>query len=136
MQQTDPMENARAAGAPLGLRTEAEAHGKHSERHVLPPELAAELRAARWRRGLSLRQLADKVRVAHGYLCLLEQGKRCPSVAVARELAAALQLDPDVVAPLLAVARPDAGRSWRPPHSVRAAMSNAADLIDPPDTAA
>jgi transcriptional regulator with XRE-family HTH domain len=125
MQQTDPMEN-----------TQVQTDGKHPDRHVLPPDLAAALRAARWRRGLSLRQLAQKVGLAPSYLCLLEQGKRCPSVAVAYDLAAALQLDPDVVALLLAVARPDTGRSWRPPQSVRAAMTTAADLIDPPDTAA
>ena len=37
-------------------------------------------------------------------------GERCPSVAVARDLVAALELPPDLAARLLEVARP-AGRS-------------------------
>lgn len=83
-------------------------------RHVLPPDLAAELHCARLRRGLGLREAARQVGIRPGYLTLLEQGKRCPSVAVAHELAMALalELSPDDRAWLMSVARPDAGRSW------------------------
>lgn len=88
-------------------------------RHYLPADLAAALRAARLRRVGGLRRCAGQVGISPGYLCMLEQGKRCPSVAVARDLAAVLKLEqrePDLAARLLALARPDAGRSWTPPQ--------------------
>jgi DNA-binding XRE family transcriptional regulator len=57
--------------------------------------------------------------VSFQYLGLLEQGKRCPSVAVAKDIVRALGLQgsPDahevqLAARLLAVARSDAGRSF------------------------
>lgn len=83
-------------------------------RHVLPPELAAALRTARVARGLGVCETARRAGIPHGHLSMLEHGTRCPSIAVARDLAAALSLAPDIAAHLFAVARPDAGRSWRP----------------------
>jgi len=91
MDQTYPIENTR--------------------RHVLPADLAAQLRAARLYRGLGLRELARHVGLTPGYLTLLEQGKRCPSLAVARDLVTALELVPDLAEQLFAIARPDTGRS-------------------------
>lgn len=66
------------------------------------------LRASGWR------EAARKVGILPGYLCMLEHGDRCPSRAVAHDLIAALDLDPEVAAWLLEVARPNAGRSWHP----------------------
>lgn len=87
---------------------------EHPPRHLLPADLAAALRDARLTRGLGLRQTARELGISPGYLTLLEQGKRCPSVAVARDLATVMELAPELAAQLLGVARPDAGRSWTP----------------------
>jgi DNA-binding XRE family transcriptional regulator len=91
-------------------------HGQHPSpaRHVLPFGLARELRAARRSRGLGLRAAAAKLGVDPGYLSRLERGLRCPSIAVAQDLAAGLDLESDVAGRLFDAARPDAGRSWRP----------------------
>jgi transcriptional regulator with XRE-family HTH domain len=86
-----------------------------TRRHLLPGELGAALRSARLRRGWSLRRAGREVGIDAGYLCLLEQGKRCPSSSVAFNLATTLKLDADVAQQLFDVARPDAGRDWRPP---------------------
>lgn len=51
--------------------------------------------------------------IAKAYLGLLEQGRRRPSIAVASDLAAVLDLEPGLDTRLFQVARPDAGRSWR-----------------------
>jgi transcriptional regulator with XRE-family HTH domain len=70
----------------------------YPDRHRLPADLAAELRAARVDCGLGLRQVARGLGASPGYLTLLEQGKRCPSIAFAREFAAAVKLRPDLAA--------------------------------------
>lgn len=84
----------------------------YSDRHTIPADLAAALRGARQDRGLGLREVAGLVGVDAGHLSRIERAERCPSVAVARDLVAKLKLAPDLAARLLAVARPDAGRSW------------------------
>jgi transcriptional regulator with XRE-family HTH domain len=83
---------------------------EYPPRHTLPADLAAALRAARQDRGLGLREAARLAGIDPGHLCRIELGERCPSVAVARDLVAALELPPDLAARLLEVARP-AGRS-------------------------
>lgn len=80
-------------------------------RHTLPPDVANALRSARLDRRLSLRAAARRVGIPHGYLCALEQGKRCPSLAVAQDLVDGLQLKGDLAERLLRVALPDKGRS-------------------------
>jgi hypothetical protein len=60
-----------------------------------------------------VRQAAHSLDISHGYLSELEHGRRCPSLVVACVLVERLALDPGVGARLLAVARPNAGRSWR-----------------------
>jgi transcriptional regulator with XRE-family HTH domain len=60
---------------------------------------------------VGLRATASAAGISPGYLTLLEQGKRCPSVAVAELIAAALRLGPDLDARLFDVAQPYAGRS-------------------------
>ena len=84
-----------------------------STRHELPAGLAAALRAARLERGLTLRVAAFRAGIAPAYLSQLETGKRCPSVAVAHDLAQLLELEADIATHLITVARPDAGRSSR-----------------------
>lgn len=81
------------------------------ERRTLPPAIAAALREARQARGLGLREAARRVGVWPGYLCLLEQGKRCPSLAVAQDLVDELGLNRVLALELLALAPRDAGRS-------------------------
>ncbi len=78
----------------------------------LDPEVAAMLAAARRQLGWSYRQAGRKSGVAYGYLCLLEQGKRAPSVVVARILAAAYRLGEDDARRLEACAVTGAGRDW------------------------
>jgi transcriptional regulator with XRE-family HTH domain len=52
------------------------------------------LRQARLRAGLTQARLAASVGVSQGYLSLLESGRRAPSPALARRLAARLRLPP------------------------------------------
>ena len=52
--------------------------------------------------------------ISGGYLGLFENGERCPSMIVAHDLITGLDLDDEVAAWLLDVARPNSGRSWRP----------------------
>jgi len=81
------------------------------QRH-LDPLIGRALRAARRRRGWSLRRAANMIDISAGYLCLLEQGKRVPSTIVAASLVAVYSDIPvDVVANLQIAARPYAGRS-------------------------
>jgi transcriptional regulator with XRE-family HTH domain len=108
---------------------------EYPPRHTLPADLAAALRAARQDRGLGLREAADLAGVDAGHLSRIERGLRCPSLAIARDLVAALELAPDLAAWLLAIARPDAGRSaprpWRPPEATLALDNRSApDLMD------
>jgi hypothetical protein len=83
-------------------------------RHLLPADLAAELRAARLRVG-SLRRCAARAGIAAGYLSRLERGERAPSVSVARDLCDALKLEHNLAERLLAAAVPYVGRDWTPP---------------------
>lgn len=81
------------------------------ERRTLPAELGALLRGARERAGLSVRQAALKASVSFGYLANLEAGTRCPSLRVAEQIAAALQLGDGEREQLLGAAVTDAGRN-------------------------
>ncbi|MGN6872250.1 MAG: helix-turn-helix transcriptional regulator, partial [Solirubrobacteraceae bacterium] len=80
-------------------------------RRLLPRDLAAALRVARERLGLSRRDAALLAGVSADYLGTLERGRACPSVPVACELAATLSLDPALTERLMRVAVPDAGRA-------------------------
>lgn len=75
-----------------------------TRRRVLPPEVAALLRAARGRAGLSVRLLAVAVGIGENYVTGMEQRTRRPTVAVASRLADVLGLADDERAALLAVA--------------------------------
>jgi transcriptional regulator with XRE-family HTH domain len=86
-----------------------------TRRHYLPEELSTALREARRARGLGLRQAAVRIGIGPGYLSLLEHAERCPSVAVARAIVRALGLEGDLADELLAVAQPNAGRSFTRP---------------------
>lgn len=81
-------------------------------RQRLSPAVGAGLRDARLTLGLSFRAAARRAGVSAGYLCQLEHGSRCPSVAVADALVDALRLDGATADRLFCEARPDAGRSW------------------------
>lgn len=83
------------------------------QRRLPPPGFGAMLRAARERRGLSQRQVAEGVRIERSYLANLEHDSRVPSGVVAAGLAEVLQLTADERAQLLAVAVTDAGRGSR-----------------------
>lgn len=82
-------------------------------RHLLSKAVAAELRAARRRRGLSFRRAGEIVGCAGSHIANLEASRRCPSTALAHQLIAGLKLPPDVASRLLAESQPDAGRSYR-----------------------
>jgi len=62
----------------------------------LPPDLAAELRHARLRRGLSLSQAAQAAGITKPYLSRLERGLRAPRRAVAGRLIRVLDLSDEV----------------------------------------
>ena len=47
-------------------------------RQALAPHLAAELRATRVRRGLSLRETARRAGIGHGFLHAIEAGEKAP----------------------------------------------------------
>lgn len=86
-------------------------------RSQLSASLAAELRAARLERGLSLLGAAVAAGVSRGYLWLLETGQRCPSLIVADALIEALGMGDESAERLRAVAKTDAGRCspyWTP----------------------
>lgn len=55
--------------------------------------MAIDLRAVRLKKGLTLKQLADKVNVSESYCSFIETGTRKPSVAVAKKLGEALGFD-------------------------------------------
>ena len=71
------------------------------ERHLLPADLAAELRSARHALRLGLREAARAAAVSAGYLSRLERAERCPRVGVAVRLAAVLDLDDDLATELI-----------------------------------
>lgn len=83
------------------------------QRRLPPAGLGAMLRAARERRGLSQRRVAEAARIGRSYLAHLEADRRVPSVAVAVGLAEVLGLDGDERVRLLSVAVADAGRGSR-----------------------
>lgn len=93
---------------------------ERSYRATLTPDLAASLREWRHRRGLPLRAVAARARISEGYLSRLERAQRAPSVAVAWELVAVLDLDDAEQGRLLAQAQL-AGRSSVWAESRRAA---------------
>lgn len=62
-------------------------------RQAIGPVLGAELRAARGRAGLGVRETARRLRISHSYLVLLERGERAPSAWTARRLIAVLALE-------------------------------------------
>lgn len=95
-------------------------HGQR-ERHYLSPGVAAGLRNARRKLGLSYRIAAGRTGVDAGMICKLEHCQRAPSVAVAQAPVDGLRLEGDVAAGLMAEAVRDAGRSWRAPGSAATA---------------
>lgn len=82
------------------------------QRRAWPPEMGEQLALWRERAELSLRGLGRRTGVDFSYLSKIEAGKRCPSAAVARVLAAALGLDEDEAKLLEGSAVPDHGRSF------------------------
>jgi len=79
-------------------------HPRTWTRHLLPPDLAADLRHAREARGLSLRATARAIGIDAGYLSRLERGQRAPRMAVAVKWARALGVDGEVEERLMAEA--------------------------------
>jgi transcriptional regulator with XRE-family HTH domain len=99
---------ATATPAKIGLMSAA------PSRHALGPELGAELRAARLRAGLGLREAARRADLAHPFLAELEAGRKAPGGATAARLVATLPLGAEMVAALYAVAaQVDAARKTR-----------------------
>lgn len=80
-------------------------------RRTPPQGLGPLLRAGRERAGLGQREAARLAGIPHGYLWLLENGQRVPSMAVAELLADTLQLKLAECRQLFAAAVVDAGRS-------------------------
>ena len=74
---------------------------ENTRRRELPTDLANGLRSARSAQGLGLREAARIIGITPGYLTLLEQGKRFPSLGVALRLAATLDLSREPAAKLL-----------------------------------
>lgn len=85
-------------------------------RRTPPQALGPMLRAARERAGLGQGESARQAGVTQGYLWLLENGQRCPSMAVAERLADVLALTLEECRALYGAAVDDAGRS----HPARA----------------
>jgi ribosome-binding protein aMBF1 (putative translation factor) len=80
-----------------------------------PPDYLADLlRAGRSRCGWTQRDVAERVGIAVSYLSKLENGHGCPSVVVARALAAVLFLTDDEKRLVLAAGLDGVGRDWRP----------------------
>ena len=75
--------------------------GHYCDYAVLDPDTAAELRLARKRLGLSLRQAARRARISPSYLSRLERGLRAPRVATAMRLQRVLDLDEGTVERLI-----------------------------------
>jgi transcriptional regulator with XRE-family HTH domain len=98
------MENTDASGQPSRSTC-------GNTRHEIGAELGAKLKAARCRRGWSLRVAGQRVGIAHGYLALLESGVRAPRLAVADRLIEELRLSDDVADRLLAATAPES-RWW------------------------
>ncbi|MFF3891791.1 helix-turn-helix transcriptional regulator [Streptomyces sp. NPDC001812] len=77
------------------------------------------LRAARERAGLGQQEAARRAGLTQGYVWLLENGRRTPSMAVAELLADALALTLEECRTLYGAAVDDAGRS----HPARATIN-------------
>jgi transcriptional regulator with XRE-family HTH domain len=84
---------------------------RKGERHALAPELAAALRRARKARFRTVGAAARAAGMSRSHLSRMENGTRCPSTVIAWALIDRLGLEPGLALELLAVARPDAGRS-------------------------
>ncbi|MGC2997423.1 helix-turn-helix domain-containing protein [Streptomyces sp. G35A] len=85
-------------------------------RRTPPQGLGPMLRAARERAGLSQCEVGRRTGLGQGYVWLLENGQRVPSMAVAELLADALALTLEECRALYGAAVDDAGRS----HPARA----------------
>ena len=92
--------------------------GQHEPHRYLDPDVAASLREARLRRGLSFREAAQATGVDAGYMCHLEHGRRVPSVVTAEALISGLKLDPFEAEQLRAVALSGVGRDFDPSRSL------------------
>ena len=77
------------------------AHGHYSDYGTLDLDTAHELRLARERLDLSLRQVARQARISPSYLSRLERGLRAPRVATAMRLRRVLDLDEELVERLI-----------------------------------
>lgn len=88
--------------------------GEREPKRWLDPAVAQVLRSGRLRRGWSFRTAGRETGVAFGYLCLLEHGKRVPSVAVAEALVKTYGLTASEAALLRSVALEGVGRSFDP----------------------
>ncbi|MCT9078791.1 helix-turn-helix domain-containing protein [Streptomyces fulvoviolaceus] len=88
-------------------------------RRTPPQGLGPLLRAARKRAGLSQSETARRAGLGQGYVWMLENGQRTPSMKVAELLADTLGLTLDECRTLYAAAVSDAGRS----HPARASHS-------------
>ena len=73
---------------------------------MIGPGLGCQLRAARLRAGIGLREAARNIGITPSYLVLIERGDRCPSrpVAVAIITVYCLDVDGDAAAQLLVAA--------------------------------
>jgi DNA-binding XRE family transcriptional regulator len=98
-------------------------HGKHrsgavmstNTRHAADPAFGPALRTARHRHGWSLADLAHRTHLSRGYLSLLENSRRAPSVVTARLLADVLDLLPDEHVVFQRSGIIGVGRDWSPP---------------------
>ena len=68
---------------------------RHHTRNTLPRDVAAELKSARERSGLTFREAAARAGISHGFLGELCQGRAAPSRAVAERIIEALGIDDD-----------------------------------------
>jgi transcriptional regulator with XRE-family HTH domain len=85
------------------------------ERHLLPLDLADELRSSRLELGLSLHQVAREAGISAPFLSRLERGLRAPRRPTAARLIRALALDDDTADELLG----SAIDPWVPPSDCR-----------------
>jgi transcriptional regulator with XRE-family HTH domain len=76
-----------------------------SNRLQIGPALGAELRAARKRRGLGLREAARRLELSHSYVASLERGERAPSAWNARRLVGVLGLEDPAAGLILGLGR-------------------------------
>ncbi|MDH6125928.1 helix-turn-helix transcriptional regulator [Kitasatospora sp. GP82] len=99
-------------------------------RRTPPAGLGPMLGEARLRAGYGLREFARLVGLSHSYVIQLETGKRCPSVTVARRIAAVLALTEDEMVPLRDAAVDDAGRDHPARRSASAGAGSLGDRTD------